>query len=181
MDVINRIENWFSVAVPEPSPDAWQPQLAVHIEEFTEMLVDGLGLPVDCSVMTELKEVENYYRGNGDPEHPNDIMLLDSLADQIVTAIGVAKMRGYDIFGALKEVAQSNESKFYYVGKRELPDFDKMDLDFLCKEIESQGRYEGVQWERHGEWVVFKDENGKIMKNPRTYREPELGSFIGEK
>ncbi|MEG9499874.1 hypothetical protein [Mannheimia indoligenes] len=34
------------------------------------------------------------------------------LCDQIVTAIGVAYMFGMDIQGALKEVADSNDSKF---------------------------------------------------------------------
>jgi predicted HAD superfamily Cof-like phosphohydrolase len=40
------------------------------------------------------------------------IELLDSLADQIVTAIGVAHMFGFDISGALAEVNRSNFSKF---------------------------------------------------------------------
>ena len=38
--------------------------------------------------------------------------LLDSLADQIVTAVGVARMFELDIVGALKEVNASNYSKF---------------------------------------------------------------------
>jgi predicted HAD superfamily Cof-like phosphohydrolase len=42
----------------------------------------------------------------------NEIELLDSLADQIVTAIGVAHMMGFDILGALQEVNRSNFSKF---------------------------------------------------------------------
>lgn len=42
----------------------------------------------------------------------NQIELLDALCDQIVTAIGVAHMFGFDIQGALQEVANSNDSKF---------------------------------------------------------------------
>jgi predicted HAD superfamily Cof-like phosphohydrolase len=38
--------------------------------------------------------------------------LLDSLCDQIVTAVGVAHMFGMDISGALSEVNRSNWSKF---------------------------------------------------------------------
>ena len=38
--------------------------------------------------------------------------LLDSLADQIVTAIGVGHMFGMDVLGALAEVDRSNWSKF---------------------------------------------------------------------
>jgi hypothetical protein len=181
MDVIERIENWFSVAIPSPTPYAWQPQLAVHIEEFTEMLVDGLGFDPDGDTAQELAHLQRYYKSKNDLNEPNDLMFLDSLADQIVTAVGIAKMRGYDIFGALKEVAQSNESKYYYAGVGDLSDHEWGDLNTICKEIESQGRYKGVGWERHGEWIVFKDENNKILKNPRTYREPELASFVGGK
>lgn len=42
----------------------------------------------------------------------NKVELLDSLADQIVTAVGVAHMMGFDILGALEEVNRSNFSKF---------------------------------------------------------------------
>ena len=40
------------------------------------------------------------------------IELLDALCDQIVTAIGVAHMFGFDIKNALAEVNKSNWSKF---------------------------------------------------------------------
>ena len=181
MDTIERIQSWFDVAIPNPTPDAWQPQLAVHIEEFTEMLVDGLGFDSDGDTAKELAHLQWYYKNKNDLNEPNDLMLLDSLADQIVTAIGIAKMRGYDIAGAVKEVAQSNESKFYYAGVGDLSDHEWGDLNAICKEIEAQERYKGVGWERHGEWIVFKDKNGKILKNPRTYREPELSGSIGGK
>lgn len=181
MDTIERIGKWFDTAIPNPTPDAWQPQVAVHIEEFTEMLVDGLGYSDKNDTILSLEKTKATYLAKMDKDLPNDQMLLDSLADQIVTAIGIAKMRGYDIFGALKEVAQSNESKFYYAGVGDLSDHEWEDLNAICKEIEAQGRYKGVGWERHGEWIVFKDENGKILKNPRTYREPELASFVGAK
>ena len=38
--------------------------------------------------------------------------LLDALCDQIVTAIGVGYMAGFDMAGALQEVIRSNASKF---------------------------------------------------------------------
>lgn len=178
MDTIERIQQWFDTAVPNPAEDAWQPQLAVHIEEFTEMLVDGLSYGEDSNPVYELGILHNYYKNKRDTEEPNDLMLLDSLCDQIVTAVGIAKMRGYDISGALAEVAQSNESKFYYAGVGDLSDHEWSDLNAICKEIEAQGRYKNVGWKRYGEWIVFKDENNKILKNPRTYREPDLSPFI---
>ena len=43
---------------------------------------------------------------------PHHAALLDSLADQVVTAIGVAHCAGMDFPGALAEVNRSNWSKF---------------------------------------------------------------------
>lgn len=177
-DTIKRIENWFEAAVPSPSADQWQPQLAVHIEEFTEMLVDGLGHHGDSDLIEELSSVQRYYKLKKDTDKPNDLLLLDSLADQIVTAIGIAKMRGYDISSALAEVAASNESKFYYVGEGQMSDNEWMEVNSICREIEAQARYKNVGWERQGAYVIFKDSNGKILKNPRTYYEPDLNPFI---
>lgn len=46
-----------------------------------------------------------------------------------------------------------------------------------CNDIEAQGRYSGVTWSRKGDWIVFTDGNGKIVK-PSTYFEPDLEKFI---
>lgn len=43
---------------------------------------------------------------------PGKADLLDALCDQIVTAIGVGYMAGFDMAGALREVIRSNASKF---------------------------------------------------------------------
>jgi len=48
----------------------------------------------------------NYYTNDIDR-----IELLDSLCDQIVTAVGVGYMMGFDMQGALNEVIRSNDSK----------------------------------------------------------------------
>lgn len=68
------------------------------------------------------------------------IELLDSLCDQIVTAIGVAHMMGFDIESALNEVNRSNWSKFIdgkavfdENGKIAKPDtYSKPDLTSFC-------------------------------------------------
>lgn len=188
MDAINRIENWFSVAVPEPTAKSFYLQTAYNLEEWSEVieavggkdselhktLLDAKQCIIQDTVETTDEETNEAFISRVDKT-----LLADGIADSIVTLVGMAYMAGIDIPGALKEVAQSNESKYYYVGVGDLPDHEYQDLVDICKEIESQGRYKGVGWERHGEWIVFKDEAGKIMKNPRTYREPELASFIG--
>ena len=46
------------------------------------------------------------------PANSNRLALLDSLADQIVTATGVGTFLGMNVPGALAEVNRSNYSKF---------------------------------------------------------------------
>jgi hypothetical protein len=173
---------FFEIAKPLPltSEDA-QVQLGVHLEEITEMLEDGLGLDDvlidelnDWSGLLKSKRIGNVF---GDMDK---ITLLDSLADQYVTLIGTARALGFDIEGAVKEVEASNLSKFYFVGVGQISDLEWIDINQQKLAIEAQGRYKGVYWERLGEYVVFFDENGKILKCPKTYFEPDLTKFIGE-
>jgi hypothetical protein len=83
-----------------------------------------------------------------------------------------------DIEGAVKEVEASNLSKFIYVGDRELDSCDRFSFKEQCNLIEAQGRYKGVHWNRVGEYIVFYDQNGKILKSPSTYFEPKLEAYI---
>jgi hypothetical protein len=94
-----------------------------------------------------------------------------------VTAIGTARTFGMDIVGAFNEVAESNLSKFIRVGTGEISPQQLADFANECNQIESQGRYSNVHWKRQGEYVVFLDGNGKIVK-PSTFKEPNLEQFI---
>lgn len=182
MDVIERIGNWFDVAVPNPTVRNGAVQLGCVFEEFGEFLGatdwghSQLAIHLEEATRSQMEFDKEAQEGEANVDK---ILLADAAADIIVALVGYCRIHGIDIFGALKEVAQSNESKYYYVGVGDLSDHEWEDLNSICKEIESQGRYKGVGWERQGEWIVFKDENGKIMKNVRSYREPELVSFIG--
>ena len=104
--MLNEIVEWFNEAVPEPTDRNRQVQVGVHFEEVTEMMtafrVAGL-----TNVLAD-----NLKGGRLRLPEPNRIELLDSLCDQIVTAVGVAHMYGMDIEGALTEVNRSNYSKF---------------------------------------------------------------------
>lgn len=106
------ILEWFKVAVPNPTYDNQRVQIGCHYEEVAEM-AEVIG---DISLQSELIEVADVYKNLVFPmnlHHQEDhIALLDSLCDQIVTAIGMAHMMGYDIRGALAEVDRSNWSKF---------------------------------------------------------------------
>lgn len=122
-DSIRSITEWHQLARPEPDARAFSAQLGAHIEEFAEML-HALDLPhnaIDGRVVYELEVLAADLKLGKltlDPHHPRDDSLfsreelLDSLADQVVTAAGVAHCAGMDFQGALAEVNRSNWSKF---------------------------------------------------------------------
>ena len=113
---LENTKKWFESAIPEPTIEQACIQIGCHYEEVAEMLaVTG-----DSNAMEELDRIANCYKETNEhylesveltkPEHKQE--LLDSLADQIVTAVGAAHMMGFDIIGALEEVNRSNFSKF---------------------------------------------------------------------
>ncbi len=104
---INSIADWFKAAVPNPDENNQSIQLGVHLEEVTEML-DALG---EHSAAGDLEGLAEFYK-TGQVVSFDRKEFLDSLCDQIVTAVGVAHMFGLDISGALQEVNRSNWSKF---------------------------------------------------------------------
>lgn len=111
---IKSILSWFQAAVPEPTDKSRAVQIGCHYEEVAEMC-DALS---DDDASYAISTASRYYKGSAiykdclatlAPECRKE--LLDSLCDQIVTAIGVAHMFGMDIEGALAEVDRSNWSK----------------------------------------------------------------------
>jgi len=115
---IQRILDWFDEAKPEPSEKDFSVQLGVHIEEVVEMLncfitedIDiamALGNAIHClNVLSESLKANE-----GLVEITDPLEFLDSLNDQVVTAVGTAKFAGYDFLGSIKEVNDSNYSKF---------------------------------------------------------------------
>ncbi len=115
-DSIRSISDWHALARPEPDARAFSAQLGCHIEEFTEML-DALGSLLPAHTDLELQQLAASLKsGETTIDIPDDKEqrkeLLDSLADQVVTAVGVAHCAGMDFVGALAEVNRSNWSKF---------------------------------------------------------------------
>tara|TARA_Y100000310_G_C20704371_1_gene833800 strand:+ start:24615 stop:25058 length:444 start_codon:yes stop_codon:yes gene_type:complete len=111
---IKPILEWFHQAKPNPSVEDACVQIGCHYEEIDEMME---ALADDGCFVTDLakehKDKIHYavdYLQN--PSSKTSIELLDSLCDQIVTAVGVAYMLGFDIEKALSEVNRSNWSKF---------------------------------------------------------------------
>lgn len=119
---VKEIKQWFELAVPNPTKDNQRVQLGVHFEEVAEMF-DGITETTtsDSSNRTKLTATAQSLRILSDSMKKdkdfalkvnNRDSLLDSLCDQIVTAIGTAHVNGFDILGALAEVSRSNNSKF---------------------------------------------------------------------
>jgi len=107
---IVQIKEWFEKAVPEPTDKSRAVQIGVHFEEVDEMLT-----AVNGHSTGSVDEYSWWYKTQSEGLHLNDVdrlELLDSLCDQIVTAIGVAYMFNLDIEKGLAEVIRSNNSKF---------------------------------------------------------------------
>ena len=118
---VESILEWFKRAVPAPNDKNRNVQMGVHVEEFAEML-ESLGV---CKFERSVLEYLSIDLKGGHLIMDDLVVareeLLDSLCDQIVTAIGVAHMFGMNIAGALAEVDRSNWSKFDAAGQ---PTFD---------------------------------------------------------
>ena len=122
--MIDNITLWHKRARPEPTEKDFNVQLGCHIEEFVEMLdsltirVKGFGKAIDA-----LEDVANGLKaGTLTVSSVDRGELLDSLADQIVTAVGVGHCAKMDMVAACQEVNDSNWSKFNYKG---FPEFDE--------------------------------------------------------
>lgn len=124
---VSSIVDWFKEAKPKPDIDDVLVQIGCHIEEFGEML-EALGY--DPKVI--MNWADDFKAKKPAIKHKLEDLksntgLLDSLADQMVTATGIATQLGMDIDGALTEVNRSNYSKFED-GK---PIFDKNGLSLI--------------------------------------------------
>lgn len=127
-DSITDIRNWFKAAKPEPTHDDVVAQMACHFEEVDEM-IDSTNIHPFTNHLYEVrrncKQIRDSNLSSDCISKGDNLELLDSLCDQIVTATGVAYMMGFDIEGALKEVIRSNNSKMVN-GKFEFDDNGKI-------------------------------------------------------
>ena len=114
---IEKIINWFKAAKPNPTEKDKATQIGAHFEEVAEMMQALSCIREQVENVSQefyVCDAINKNSDGKDVELPEnwEIDLLDSLCDQIVTAIGVGYMMGFDMVGALKEVNLSNWSKF---------------------------------------------------------------------
>lgn len=124
-DEILRIWQWFEQAVPSKDGkyeiEKISVQIGCHIEEFLEML-EALGHDKESKVYQDLHELSMKYKTKEESviktlseaikHKKNKVEILDSLADQVVTSTGIAKFLKLNMMKAIKEVNDSNYSKF---------------------------------------------------------------------
>ena len=117
---LENTRQWFLKAVPNPTSKNISTQIGCHLEEVCEML-DELtpscedSMQVLADAQAALGKLSLLMKANHMaifPANGNRLALLDSLADQIVTATGVGTFLGMNVPGALAEVNRSNYSKF---------------------------------------------------------------------
>lgn len=139
--MISEITEWHRRARPNPTHVNFGVQLGCHAEEFGEML-ESLSMS-DARIFSALTAIKSlaYALKAGEirPLIADRKELLDSLADQIVTAAGVGHCAGMDVPEACVLVNASNWSKFVdgqpiftATGKIDKgPDYAKPDLTGL--------------------------------------------------
>ena len=123
--MIDNITLWHKRARPQPTEKDFNVQLGCHLEEFVEMLdtITILGYPSFNKAIDAIEEIsEQLKAGTLTVSTVDRVNLLDSLADQIVTAVGVGVCAKMDMDAAVEEVNRSNWSKFNYKG---YPEFDE--------------------------------------------------------
>lgn len=111
------IELWHKRARPEPDEKAFNVQLGCHLEEIVEMLMSlgskGKGEFLLWKVTYDLNTLASELKkGEVTIELRDRKEFLDSLADQVVTAIGAGYCAGMKVVEAIDEVNNSNWSKF---------------------------------------------------------------------
>lgn len=110
---INSSAMWQREARPTPSQKDLCVAIGCHIEEAVEMLqavAPSRRVSMAVAVLTELADA--WKSGAEQVEITNRKEMLDALADQIVTAVGIGHCAGMDVSRALDEVNRSNFSKF---------------------------------------------------------------------
>lgn len=120
---VESIALWHKRARPKPTDDDLRIQIGCHLEEVVEML-DALHFHSSWEYLIDELELlaTRLKRGESDVSIASREALLDAIADQVVTAVGVGVCAGMDVVGGVNEVNRSNWSKFNEEG---LPIFNE--------------------------------------------------------
>ena len=117
-NTLAEITTWHQRARPNPTDAAFNAQMGCHFEEILEMVECLRSVsPVTTHCLQAITDnlvwlSMGLKRGEVQVFAPGREELLDSLADQIVTAVGVGHCAHMDVTEACKVVNFSNWSKF---------------------------------------------------------------------
>lgn len=115
---ITSIADWHQAARNYPDTQAFNVQLGCHFEEICEMIEalesNNKDLATDLLLAYDLlvRIADKLKKGTAVAKIIDRKEFLDSLGDQVVTAVGTAYCANMDIVGALTQIDQSNWSKF---------------------------------------------------------------------
>jgi hypothetical protein len=111
----DQIELWHKRARPSPTAADFNVQLGCHFEEIEEMMrsIKGSDYELWEDVRLQVLVLSKLLKGGHIAATITDRKeLLDSLADQVVTGIGVGHCAGMKTAEAISRVNRSNYSKF---------------------------------------------------------------------
>lgn len=116
---VDQIELWHRRARPKPTEEDFNVQLGCHFEEIVEMLdtldftnADGIEYEVRTTRVA-LNALARMLKNGELLAHITDRKeFLDSVADQVVTAVGAGYCAGMKTAEAVAAVNRSNYSKF---------------------------------------------------------------------
>lgn len=130
----------------------------------------------DSSVLIQANLIEEEYVEMDEAFLQNDMTaLVDSVCDLTVVSIGMLHKLGIDPVEAMKEVNESNLSKFCKT---------EYQANASVKKYEGDSRYSDVHHSKVGDWWVIygkkADTDGwKVLKGV-NYKEPDFSQIMGE-
>ena len=112
-NTLERINTWHQRARPTPTAQTLGIQIGCHVEEFCEMLESLEPTEAVLKAWAALDDLAVLWKsGKHFPMIKDREGFLDSLADQVVTAVGVGYGANMNIVEACVRVDASNWTKF---------------------------------------------------------------------
>jgi len=162
--------------------EEWQETLKAYNDKNPVEFLDGmLDVLVTHGYAWQMNEVESVFKGSWEGVETKFSSVVEQgdwperfdIMEQFCATL--KHKYGVDIEGAMAEVNRSNMSKFCDTSERS---YFHETLVLRCEDIRKEGRYTGVGWEMKGNYIVFKDGNGKVMKGP-DFTAPDLTPYVG--
>lgn len=117
-EAIALTQSLIQLLFPKPSPRDFTVQLAVHFEEFAELLetveLNNSQIQFELgAARAALNRISNIMRKDDSvrAHFSNRVAALDALGDNLVTSFQVAHQASFNLEGAFLNIGQSNQTK----------------------------------------------------------------------